>query len=183
MKTAVKTHKKRGPKPWRLTEKRLEKIFKGAKKGLSEEQIAKLVGISQKTFQVYKKKYSQIPRELEKGRDQRGILPEDVQRVEGALLQRCLGCEYDEVTTETRLAYGRKHNVTKTITKRVQPSDTAIIFFLCNTAGDKWRSLYEKDREAPEDIQATLDKLADSIIKGDSSNGEKVREAEAQARP
>lgn len=97
-----------------------------ARDGLTDEQIAKNLGISIKTFYEYKKKYLQFLQALKKGKE---IIDYEV---ENALLKRALGYEYDEVTYE----HGEE---TKRVTKQVAPDTTAQIFWLKNRKPDKWR--------------------------------------------
>lgn len=97
-----------------------------ARDGLTDEQIAKNLGISIKTFYEYKKKYLQFLQALKKGKE---IVDYEV---ENALLKRALGYEYDEVTYE----HGEE---TKRVTKQVAPDTTAQIFWLKNRKPDKWR--------------------------------------------
>lgn len=51
-----------------LTKENLEKIFNWAKSGLTDEQIAKNMGISKSTFYDWQKKYSEFSESLKKAR-------------------------------------------------------------------------------------------------------------------
>ncbi|WP_278681528.1 transposase [Paraclostridium bifermentans] len=97
-----------------------------ARDGLTDEQIAKNLGISKDSFYKYKKQYSDFSDSLKKGKE---IIDYEV---ENALLKRALGYEYDEVTFE----HGEE---TKRVTKQVAPDTTAQIFWLKNRKPDKWR--------------------------------------------
>lgn len=97
-----------------------------ARDGLTDEQIAKNLGISKDSFYKYKKQYSDFSDSLKKGKE---IIDYEV---ENALLKRALGYEYDEVTYE----HGEE---TKRVTKQVAPDTTAQIFWLKNRKPDKWR--------------------------------------------
>ncbi|SDH77014.1 Transposase [Aneurinibacillus thermoaerophilus] len=111
-----------------------------ARDGLTDEQIAKNIGISTSTLYEWKKKYSEISEALKKGKEVIDL------EVENALLKRALGYRYDEVTKE-RCAIrdengeivGYEMVVTKVTTKEVQPDVTAQIFWLKNRQSDKWR--------------------------------------------
>lgn len=114
-----------------LTEDGLTKIEAWARDGLTDEQIAHNIGITTTTLYDWKKKYSAFSDALKKGKEVVDI------QVENALLKRALGYSYTETTRE-RLENG-KMEVTKTVTKEVQPDTTAQIFWLKNRRPDRWR--------------------------------------------
>lgn len=126
--------------PW-LTEEGLLQLEAWARNGLTDEQIAANMGITRSTLNEWKKKYSDISDTLKRGKD---IV--DIQ-VENALLKRALGYTYIETTQEqvddydphTGLKTGSHMEVTKTVTKEVQPDTTAQIFWLKNRKPDTWR--------------------------------------------
>ena len=105
------------------------------------EQIAANIGICRDTLIEWKKKYSDISDTLKRGKDVVDI------QVENALLKRALGYTYIETTQErvddydphTGLKTGSHMEVTKTVTKEVQPDTTAQIFWLKNRKPDTWR--------------------------------------------
>jgi transposase-like protein len=111
-----------------------------ARDGLTDEQIAKNIGISRKTLYDWKKKHGNICNALKKGKEVVDL------EVENALLKRALGYRYNEVTQERVTvrdedgnAIGSEMVVTKQVTKEVQPDVTAQIFWLKNRRPDKWR--------------------------------------------
>ena len=124
-----------------LTEEGLLQLEAWARNGLTDEQIAANMGITRSTLNEWKKKYSDISDTLKRGKD---IV--DIQ-VENALLKRALGYTYIETTQErvddydphTGLKTGSYMEVTKTVTKEVQPDTTAQIFWLKNRKPDTWR--------------------------------------------
>lgn len=124
-----------------LTEEGLLQLEAWARNGLTDEQIAANMGITRSTLNEWKKKYSDISDTLKRGKD---IV--DIQ-VENALLKRALGYTYIETTQErvddydphTDLKTGSHMEVTKTVTKEVQPDTTAQIFWLKNRKPDTWR--------------------------------------------
>ena len=124
-----------------LTEEGLLQLEAWARNGLTDEQIAANIGICRDTLIEWKKKYSDISDTLKRGKD---IV--DIQ-VENALLKRALGYTYIETTQErvddydlhTGLKTGSHMEVTKTVTKEVQPDTTAQIFWLKNRKPDTWR--------------------------------------------
>lgn len=137
-----------------LTPEGLLKIEGWARDGLTDEQIAKNIGISRSTLNVWKDRYSDISDALKKGKD---IID---RQVENALLKRALGYEYEEVKEKFEDGVITERTVTK---KEVVPDTTAQIFWLKNRKPDKWR-----DKPAYEDT-SELDKL-DAILKGLKDN-------------
>lgn len=132
-----------------LTPEGLLKIEGWARDGLTEEQIAKNIGISVSTLNNWKNKYVEILESLKRGK-------EVVDRqVENALLRRALGYEYQEVKEKFEGGILTERTVMK---KEVVPDVTAQIFWLKNRKPDKWR-----DKPDYEDTSA-IDKL-DSILK------------------
>ena len=137
-----------------LTPEGLLKIEGWARDGLTYEQIAKNIGISRSTLNVWKDRYSDISDALKKGKD---IID---RQVENALLKRALGYKYEEVKEKFEDGVLTERTVTK---KEVVPDTTAQIFWLKNRKPDKWR-----DKPAYEDT-SELDKL-DDILKGLKDN-------------
>ena len=132
-----------------LTPEGLLKIEGWARDGLIDEKIAKNMGISRSTLNVWKTKYPDISDALKKGKE---VID---RQVENALLKRTLGYEYKEIKEKEEDGV-----ITERITtiKQVIPDTTAQIFWLKNRKPDKWR-----DKQEYEDHTA-IDKL-DSILK------------------
>jgi len=100
-----------------------------ARNGLTDEQIAKNLGISKTTFYKYKKEHSELSELLKKGKEVIDI------QVENALLKKALGYSYDEETTKNS-----DGNIEiKIVNKHVPGDTTAQIFWLKNRRPDKWR--------------------------------------------
>jgi len=100
-----------------------------ARNGLTDEQIAKNLGISKTTFYKYKKEHSELSELLKKGKEVIDI------QVENALLKKALGYTYDEETTKNS-----DGNIEiKIVSKHVPGDTTAQIFWLKNRRPDKWR--------------------------------------------
>lgn len=118
-----------------------------ARNGLTDEQIAKNLGIGLTTFYKYKKEHSELSEALKKGKEVIDF------EVENALLKRALGYEYEEVTKERILKKDEQGKpltdihgfpiyemvVTKTVKKEVIPDTTAQIFWLKNRKPEEWR--------------------------------------------
>lgn len=124
-----------------LTDEGLIKIEGWARDGLIDEQIAKNIGVSERTFTEWKKRFPSISSVLKKGK-------EVVDRqVENALFKRAIGYKYDEVTYEGGVE-------TKRVTKEVTPDTTAQIFWLKNRKPEMWR-----DKQSVE-VSGSLDRGA-----------------------
>ena len=107
-----------------------------AKNGLTDRQMAEAMHISVRTLENWKVRHEEFVHSTKKGKEQVDVL------VQGSLLQRALGYEYEEIHKEK--VDGRM-TVTKKIRKHVHPEVVAQIFWLKNRCPDKWR-----DRKALE---------------------------------
>lgn len=117
-----------------LTREGLIKIEGWARDGLTEEQIARNMGISRVTLIEWKKRYPDILNTLKRGKDVAD------REVENALFKSACGWEYDEVT-ETEDSEGRTSR--RVIHKQVLPNPAAIIFWLKNRKPNEWRDRRE----------------------------------------
>lgn len=117
-----------------------------ARDGLTDEQIAKNIGINRTTLYDWKKKEVNIADALKKGKE---IVDFEV---ENALLKRALGYEYEEETYENGI-------LTKKVKKQVPPDTTAQIFWLKNRQVKKWR---DKVEIADNDAIKKLDELLEA---------------------
>lgn len=113
-----------------LTPEGLIKLEGWARDGLTDEQIAKNVGINRDTLYRWKKAHSDISDALKRGKE---VID---RQVENALLSRALGYTYDEVTFEGGVE-------TKRVRKQVVPDTTAQIFWLKNRKPEDWRDKRE----------------------------------------
>ena len=143
-----------------ITPEGLLKIEGWAKDGLTDEQIAKNIGIGTTTLYRWKEEFEEIRESLKKGKE---VVDREV---ENALLKRALGYEYTETIREAVKDPDSgtiEMRVTKEVTKQIIPDTTAQIFWLKNRKPDKWRDkpMYEDTSE--------LDKL-DAILKGLKEN-------------
>lgn len=123
-----------------LTSEGLLKLEAWARDGLTDEQIAKNMGIGTTTLYRWKNDYREIRESLKKGKEVVDI------QVENALLKRALGYKFTEVTRERTIELDPRTGesesklvVTKEVVKEVQPDVTAQIFWLKNRKPDVWR--------------------------------------------
>lgn len=129
-------------KEW-LEEDNLILLEGWARDGLTEDQIAKNMGITRTTLWEWKKKEANILNALKKGKEVADF------EVENALFKRALGYKYDEITYEDGVEIKR-------VTKEVVPDTTAQIFWLKNRKKEQWR---EKQEYSNEQELNKLDKL------------------------
>ncbi len=122
---------------WELIENKLTLVEGWARDGLTDEQIAKNLGISKTTLYKYKNEHSELSELLKKAKE---VVDYEV---ENALLKRALGYEYEEKTYEIK--YDEKtgkseEKLTKRVTKQVAPDTTAQIYWLNNRKPKNWRN-------------------------------------------
>ena len=109
---------------------RLIEVEGCARDGLTDEQIAKNLGINIATLYRYKNDYCEFCEALKRGKE---VVDREV---ENALLKRALGYNYMEETTE-ELPNGTTKS--KTAIKHIPGDTTAQIFWLKNRKPDVWR--------------------------------------------
>lgn len=113
-----------------LTPEGLIKLEGWARDGLTDDQIAKNIGINRDTLYRWKKAHSDISDALKRGKE---VID---RQVENALLKRALGYTYDEVTFEGGVEVKR-------VRKQAVPDTTAQIFWLKNRKPEEWRDKRE----------------------------------------
>lgn len=129
-----------------ITPEGLLKIEGWARDGLTDEQIAKNMGVSVSTLNNWKNKYVEILESLKRGK-------EVVDRqVENALLKRALGYTYEEITYEGGVE-------TKRVVKEVVPDTTAQIFWLKNRKREAWAD--RQNIELSQPIDDSLKEMED----------------------
>ena len=133
-----------------------------ARGGLTDEQIAKNMGIAPSTLYEWKKKSKEFSESLKKGKEVIDF------EVENALLKRALGYEYEEETYENGI-------LTKKVKKQVPPDTTAQIFWLKNRKPNTWKDKVEtdEDREAvanASQVIAKIRKVAQEYTDGTNRN-------------
>ena len=113
-----------------LTEDGLTLLEAWARDGLTDEQIAKNIGIARPTLYDWKNKYSDISNALKKGKEIIDI------EVENALYKRAVGYDYEEIKEEYAAGELRERTVTK---KHMPPDVGAQAFWLKNRRPALWR--------------------------------------------
>ena len=119
-----------------LTPEGLLLIEGWARDGLTDEEIAKNIGISKQTFYDWQKKYSEISEAIKKGREPVNVILEDtaIERATEWKTVKEITREprFNRETGETELA------VTKEVEKKVPPDSTLLIFLMKNRMKDKY---------------------------------------------
>lgn len=144
-----------------ITPEGLLKLEGWARDGLTDEQIAKNIGIAPRTLYDWIKRHPQISQSLKKGKE---VIDREV---ENALLKRAIGYEYEEVTREAVINEDgeRVLAVTKIVKKEVVPDTTAQIFWLKNRKPEDWRDKKETAITGSMDVNNPFDGVSTADIK------------------
>ena len=118
-----------------LQQDNLTMIEGWARQGLTNEQIAKNIGVNADTFYTWLKKYPEISESLKKGK-----APVDFE-VENALYKRAVGFDYEEIETIEEEVDGVFKTRVKRTLRTALPDTSAIIFWLKNRKPEQWRKL------------------------------------------
>ncbi len=110
-------------------------VEKMARLGLTDAQMADVLGVAMSTFSLWKTKYPDFSEANARGK------PEVDDQVERSLLKRALGGFTVKETTRDK-----NGDVLKTVEREVPADTTAILRWLFNRRADKWR---EKRDESP----------------------------------
>lgn len=137
----------------------MELIEGWTQEGVSQEQIARKLGVAISTFQSYKVKFPELSEVLKKGRDLADI------QVTNALFRSAVGYEVEEEHTEyiegTRSgkagmmpnASNHANRKVVTIKKKIPGNVTAQIFWLKNRRPDLWQDRKELDAHISESLE------------------------------
>lgn len=144
-----------------LTPEGLIKLEGWARDGLTDEQIAKNIGISRETLNQWKNKYADISDTLKRGKE---VVDYEV---ENALLKRALGY----TVKEEKLT---KDGCVVELEREVPGDVTAQIFWLKNRKPSAWRDKPEmdSDEEFEDNFLDALNTSAEEIWEDDTENGE-----------
>lgn len=133
------------------------------RRGLSKEQIAENLGISEQSYDNYIKRYEDFADAVEEGADECEI------HIENALVKRALGYSYKEVTKERKLVKNPETGedeyklvTTKSVTKHVVPDVGAQQYYLEHRAPKRWErvpSAYIDNVQVNADIQSIAELL------------------------
>lgn len=140
-----------------LTKDGLDSIESYARDGLTDKQIASNIGVAERTFTSWKKKYSAINTALKKGKR-----PIDFE-IENKLLERAMGYDYEETETFFEEKDGKQVKKIKKIKKHAPPDVSAIIFWLKNRKPEQWRKMSPEFKDKIEAETRKLEIEADML--------------------
>ncbi|SDW30832.1 transposase [Paenibacillus sp. PDC88] len=139
-------------------EPKLLQIEAWTRDGMTQEDVARRLGVAMSSFSDYKNKFPELSEALKKGQEVADI------EVENALFKRAVGYRYDEVTHEAAKELDEETGQYKTVmveskrvTKEVQPDVTAQIFWLKNRRPDTWRDKKEVNADVAGSLQVIFD--------------------------
>lgn len=110
-----------------------------ARDGLSDEQLAKNMGIATGTLYTWKNKYQEINEALKKGKEVADY------EVENAMHKSAIGYFVEETKTCINEVEGVKTRRVEKTKKWIPPNTAAQIFWLKNRRPDKWREKPENE--------------------------------------
>ncbi|TDX49111.1 helix-turn-helix domain-containing protein [Orenia marismortui] len=135
----------------------LDEVEELCRKGLTDYQLAKELGIGVSTLYEYKDKFTEFSEVVKRGKIQADY------KVEDSLYKRANGYKYKEVTKErvvNPITNESSFELTKEVTKEVKPDVGAIKMWLINRQPKKWRD--------KKDLDVAINKKVEDIIKEDS---------------
>lgn len=141
-------------KEW-LEEEKLALITGWARAGLTDEQIAKNMGIAYSTLREWKKKFSAISAALKKGKEVVDF------EVENAMYKSAVGYYVEEEKTFVTVVDGVPTKRLEKYKKWIPPNVTAQIFWLKNRKPNEWRNNPENREEKDKVIIKGADDLVD----------------------
>ncbi len=115
----------------------LKRIPSWRKQGMTEEQVAKRLGVAYSTLSLYKNKHSEFSEALKKGRE------ELIEELEDSLYRKAMGYEYEEQETWIEEVDGVQKKRIKRVKKQSLPDTGALAFALKNLSPNKWRDRHD----------------------------------------
>lgn len=151
-----------------LTPDGLETLRGLARRGLSDEDIAKSIGINRTTIYDWKKKYPTFANALRDGK-----LVADL-AVESALFKKATGFTVTDTKTTSFLDKETGELVegkTEVTTKHVLPDTLAIMFWLKNRCPDLWKDKIVEENDTTEtQLNTYLTKLSNALKTSNPTN-------------
>ena len=129
----------RGPKG-RFEDSMIEEVFKLARFGMTNAEMAAFYEISDSTFLNYQRKYPEFNEAMQRGRVM------DSLKVVASLHKQALGYTVTETEdAEHMTRSGERVTLHKTINTHIQPNVTAAIYLLKTRHGDKWMDIIKTE--------------------------------------
>lgn len=159
-------------RPPKCTPERVEKICQALENGESIEMAAKLAGITKPTYYDWLEKNLDFSNRVKEAKARfedwqlHGIL-EDARK---SLKTLICGLEYDETKTEYEPDKSGSPRIKKqtTVTKKILPNATAVIFALCNRDPENWSNRHIQELtgriETESKPNIPLDKIPDELL-------------------
>jgi len=154
-KPAKKLNRKKPGQPTKYDEAMNEQVFKYSLLGLTDEQMAPLFNVSERTFNNWKELHPQFLQSIKDGKEKADA------EITKSLYHRAKGYSHPDV----HISNYQGTITTTPLTKHYPPDTAAAFIWLKNRQGDKW-----KDRKEVEiDETVDLKEIADAIRKSHTS--------------
>ena len=141
-----------------VSEENLAQVERWKRHGLSNEQIAKNIGICEQTFYNWQEKHIEFLEAIKKG------LSVIVCELENALIKRAKGYDVEESV----LFYDKDGNesVSRKTVRHIPPDTTALIFALKNMDAQNWRD--RKETALSGSLETTPKEINVNFVKADN---------------
>lgn len=126
----------------------LKDITKWVKEGMYEYEIFERLGIGHTQWEDYKNKYEELPDAIKKGKQNL------TRKLVLSLYKRANGFTNTETKRTVKKGDTKQKEVTRTV-KYIPPSETAIIFALCNLDPENWKR-HDKDDIRDKDVNINI---------------------------
>jgi hypothetical protein len=117
---------------WPQVQEQLQLVEHWSQLGLTEDQIARNLGIGRSTLGEFKNKYPEFQLALKKGRTVA------VAELENALYKRAIGYDYEISRTSLRIIDGKEAKFVQKLRKHMPADVGAIIILLKNKDRENW---------------------------------------------
>ncbi|MEB5628455.1 helix-turn-helix domain-containing protein [Staphylococcus capitis] len=135
-----------------LTKENLLRIQGWARDGLTNDQIAKNMGITERTLYKWQRRDNQIRQVLNVGKDVAD------REVENALFKSAIGYDYEEETVTNQ-------GDVVTVKKHKSPNTTAQIFWLKNRKHREWRDKRDVAHEGEINSSINFSNISDDDLR------------------
>lgn len=132
-----------GGRPTKYNEDINEQVYKLSLLGLTDKEMADVIGISESTFNKWKHDYPEFSESVTRGKTKADA------DVAVSFRKKAIGYQYDEVTKESCInpeTKKREMTVTKVVVKEVQPDAGAALNWLKNRQPQHWRDKQEVEQ-------------------------------------
>jgi hypothetical protein len=134
-----------------------------ARDGATDAQIAKALGISERTFYSYLKQYPKLKKWLDEGKKPANFM------VENALFKKAIGCK--TITTKVSKNKDGSETVVTTISE-IPPDPLACIRWLVNRRPDRWQLNPGPATTDGDDLKSTLTEFWQALSNSEPAEGQ-----------